>query len=64
MIRAGASEHGMHSLCRSKATPIYRKTKYLRGVRRLLGPAERESALRCRGIEVNRALQIAGHTRV
>jgi hypothetical protein len=64
MIRAGGSEHDTHSLCRSKATPSYRKTQNLRRVRRLLGHAKRESAQRCRGIEVNGALQIAGHTRI
>ena len=46
MIGADPSEHGTHSLRRSKATLIYRQTKNLRAVQLLLGHTKLESTLR------------------
>ena len=59
----GAS-YGTHSLRRTKATLIYRRTKNLRAVQLLLGHAKLESTVRYLGIEVNAALEIAEQTDV
>ena len=50
---------GMHSLRRTKATLIYRRTGNLRAVQLLLGHTKIESTVRYLGIEVNDALAIA-----
>ena len=49
-------EYGTHSMRRTKATLIYRRTKNLRAVRLLLGHSEVESTVRHLGIEVDDAL--------
>ncbi len=59
----GAS-YGTHSLRRTKATLIYRRTKNLRAVQLLLGHAKLESMVRYLGIEVNDALEMAEQTDV
>jgi integrase len=48
-----------HSLRRTKATLIYRRTCNLRAVQLLLGHTKTESAVRYLGIEVDDALAIA-----
>jgi site-specific recombinase XerC len=48
-----------HSMRRTKATQIYRKTGNLRAVQLLLGHTKLESTVRYLGIEVDDALQIA-----
>ena len=48
-----------HSLRRTKATLIYRRTGNLRAVQLLLGPTKIESTVRYLGIEVDDALAIA-----
>jgi len=48
-----------HSLRRTKATLIYRRTGYLRAVQLLLGHTKVESTVRYLGIEVDDALAIA-----
>jgi integrase len=48
---------GTHSLRRTKATLIYRRTGNLRAVQLLLGHTEIESTVRYLGIEVDDALQ-------
>lgn len=53
------SEYGTHSIRRTKATFIYRRTKNLRAVQLLLGPAKLESTVRYLGIEVDDALKIS-----
>jgi integrase len=53
------SEYGTHSLRRTKASLIYRKTKNLRAVQLLLGHTKLESTVRYLGIEVEDALEIA-----
>ena len=58
-IGLDASLYGTHSLRRTKATLIYRRTGNLRAVQLLLGHAKVESTVRYLGIEVDDALAIA-----
>ena len=51
--------YGTHSLRRTKATLIYRRTGNLRAVQLLLGHTKIESTVRYLGIEVDDALSIA-----
>ena len=57
-------EYGTHSLRRTKATLIYRRTKNLRAVQLLLGHSKLESTVRYLGIEVEDALEMAERTEV
>ncbi len=57
-------EYGTHSLRRTKATLIYRRTKNLRAVQLLLGHSKLESTVRYLGIEVEDALEMAERTDV
>jgi integrase len=59
MIGLDASLFGTHSLRRTKATLIYRKTGNLRTVQLLLGHLKVESTVRYLGIQVDDALSIA-----
>ena len=54
--------YGTHSLRRTKATLIYRRTKNLRAVQLLLEHRKSESTVRYLGIEVDDALEIAEQT--
>ena len=54
--------YGTHSLRRTKATLIYRKSKNLRAVQLLLGHTKLESTVRYLGIEVSDALELAEQT--
>jgi integrase len=56
--------YGTHSMRRTKATLIYRRTKNLRAVQLLLGHTKLESTVRYLGIEVDDALEIAEQTEV
>ncbi|MCP4982414.1 MAG: tyrosine-type recombinase/integrase [Gammaproteobacteria bacterium] len=56
--------HGTHSLRRTKASLIYRRTKNLRAVQLLLGHSKLESTIRYLGIEVDDALEMAEQTEV
>ena len=58
-IGLDASLFGTHSLRRTKATLIYRRTGNLRAVQLLLGRSKIESTVRYLGIEVDDALEIA-----
>jgi integrase len=51
--------YGTHSLRRTKATMIYKRTGNLRAVQLLLGHTKIESTVRYLGIEVDDALEIA-----
>lgn len=51
--------YGTHSLRRTKATLIYRRTGNLRAVQLLLGHSKIESTVRYLGIDVDDALTIA-----
>jgi site-specific recombinase XerD len=53
------SAYGTHSLRRTKATLIHRRTGNIRPVQLLLGHAKLESTVRYLGIEVEDALAIA-----
>jgi len=53
------SRYGTHSLRRTKASLIYKKTKNLRAVQLLLGHSKLESTVRYLGIEVDDALEVA-----
>jgi integrase len=53
---------GTHSLRRTKATVIYRRTGNLRAVQLLLGHTKVESTVRYLGIEVDDALELAEKT--
>lgn len=53
------SAYGTHSMRRTKATLIYRRTKNLRAVQLLLGHCKLESTVRYLGIEVDDALEIS-----
>jgi integrase len=52
-------QFGTHSLRRTKATLIYRRTGNLRAVQILVGHTKIESTVRYLGIEVDDALAIA-----
>lgn len=56
--------YGTHTLRRTKASLIYRRTKNLRAVQLLLGHSKLESTVRYLGIEVDDALEMAEHTEV
>ena len=56
--------YGTHTMRRTKATLIYRRTKNLRAVQLLLGHTKLESTVRYLGIEVDDALEMAEQTEV
>ena len=56
--------YGTHTLHRTKASLIYRRTKNLRAVQLLLGHTKLESTVRSLGIEVDDALEMAEQTEV
>jgi integrase len=58
------TEYGTHSLRRTKASLIYKRTKNLRAVQLLLGHTKLESTVRYLGIEVDDALELAEQTEV
>ena len=59
MIGLDSCFYGTHSLRRTKATLIYKKTGNLRAVQLLLGHTKIESSVRYLGIEVDDALAVA-----
>ncbi|MEM9628796.1 MAG: tyrosine-type recombinase/integrase [Pseudomonadota bacterium] len=56
--------YGTHSMRRTKATLIYRRTHNLRAVQLLLGHTKLESTVRYLGIDVDDALEIAEETEI
>lgn len=58
------TQYGTHSMRRTKATLVYRRTKNLRAVQLLLGHTKLESTVRYLGIEVDDALEISEQTEV
>lgn len=58
------ASYGTHTMRRTKATLIYRRTKNLRAVQLLLGHTRLESTVRYLGIEVDDALEIAEQTEI
>lgn len=61
-IGLDTAKFGTHSLRRTKAVLIYRRTGNLRAVQLLLGHAKIESTVRYLGIEVDDAIEIAEKT--
>ena len=55
-------DYGTHSMRRTKATLIYRRTKNLRAIQLLLGHTKLESTVRYLGIEVDDALELSEQT--
>ncbi|MGQ2917149.1 tyrosine-type recombinase/integrase [Rhizobium oryzihabitans] len=58
-IGLDANAYGTHSMRRTKAVQIYKKTGNLRAVQILLGHTKLESTVRYLGVEVEDALRIA-----
>ena len=63
-IGLDAAAYGTHSMRRTKASLIYRRTKNLWAVQLLLGHTKLESTVRYLGIEVDDALEMAEQTEV
>ena len=63
-VGLNSSAYGTHSMRRTKATLIYKKTKNLRAVQLLLGHTKLESTVRYLGIEVDDALEISEQTEI
>jgi integrase len=64
LIGLDPTVYATHSLRRTKATLIYRRTKNIRAVQLLLGHTKLESTVRYLGIEVDDALEISEQTEV
>lgn len=58
------ANYGTHTLRRTKATLIYRRTKNLRVVQLLLGHTKLDSTARNLGVEVTDTLEMAEQTEV
>ena len=63
-IGLNPKDYGTHTLRRTKASHIYRRTKNIRAVQILLGHTKLESTVRYLGIEVDDALEMAEQTEV
>jgi len=63
-IGLDSTVYGTHSIRRTKATLIYKRTKDLRAVQLLLGHTKIESTVRYLGIEVDDALEISEQTEI
>ncbi|MEW8351161.1 MAG: tyrosine-type recombinase/integrase [Candidatus Thiodiazotropha taylori] len=64
MIGLDPSVYGTHSIRRTKASIIYKRTKNLRAVQLLLGHTKLESTVRYLGVEVDDALEMAEHIEI
>ena len=58
------SSYRIHTMRRTKASLIYRRTKNIRAVQLLLGHPKLKSTVRYLGIEVDDALELAEQTEV
>lgn len=63
-LDSALAAYGTHTLRRTKASLIYRRTKNLRAVQLLLGHSKLESTVRYLGIEVDDAPEMAEQTEV
>jgi integrase len=63
-IGLDSNSYGTHTMRRTKASLIYRRTKNLRAVQLLLGHTKQERTVRYLGIEVDDALEMAEQTEV
>lgn len=57
-----SGSYGTHTMRKTKASLIYRRTRNLRAIQLLLGHTKLESTVRYLGIEVDDALEIAEQT--
>ncbi len=64
MIGLEECYYGTHTMRRTKATLIYKRTKNLRAVQLLLGHKKLESTVRYLGIEIEDALEMAEQTEI
>jgi integrase len=64
LVGLDAGAYGTHTMRRTKASLIYRRTKNLRAVQLLLGHTKLESTVRYLGVEVDDALEMAEQTEV
>ena len=63
-IGLDSTAYGTHTMRRTKATLIYKRTKNLRAVQLLLGHTKLESTVRYLGIDVDDALEISEQTEI
>ena len=63
-IGLDTTAYGTHSMRRTKATLIYRRTKNIRAVQLLLGHSKLDSTVKYLGIEIDDALEISERTDV
>ena len=63
-IGLDVNAYGTHTMRRTKASLIYRRTKNLRAIQLLLGHSKIENTVRYLGIEVEDALEMAEQTEV
>lgn len=63
-IGLDVANYGTHTMRRTKATLIYKRTKNLRAIQLLLGHTKLDSTVRYLGIEVDDALDLAEQTEV
>ena len=56
--------YGTHTMRRTKATLIYRRTKNIRAVQLLIGQTKLENTVRYLGIDVDDALEISEQTEI
>ncbi len=63
-IGLDSTVYGTHTMRRTKATLIYKRTRNLRAVQLLLGHTKLESTVRYLGIEVDDALEISERTEI
>ena len=63
-IGLDSTVYGTHTMRRTKATLIYKRTRNLRAVQLLLGHSKLESTVRYLGIEVDDALEISEQTEI
>ncbi|VTU21406.1 site-specific tyrosine recombinase XerC [Variovorax sp. PBL-H6] len=61
-IGLDSADYGTHSMRRTKASLVHRRTRNLRAVQLLLGHTKLESTVRYLGIEVEDAVEIAEQT--
>ena len=63
-IGLDSTVYGTHSMRRTKATLIYKRTKNLRAVQLLLGHTKLESTVRYLGTEVDDAVEISEQSEI
>ena len=63
-IGLDSANYGTHTMRRTKASLIYKRTKNLRAIQLLLGHTKLDSTVRYLGVEVDDALELAEQTEV